>query len=225
MNMPNSCDIRPDQPTMTIKKQNVGILLFNGVELLDFAGPFEVFSRTRLLPGVESRLTDETAPFCVFTVAKSAGPIDVTGQLKVLPSHSFQSVPSIDVLVVPGGYGTRTLVNDRETLDWIRAISSTALKVTSVCTGSLLLAQAGLLNGRRATTHWGAVELLQQISDSVGANISIQEGARFVDDGVISSAGISAGIDMALYVVEKICGAAVAAETARYMEFRRNPDH
>jgi transcriptional regulator GlxA family with amidase domain len=92
--------------------------------------------------------------------------------------------------------------------------------VTSVCTGSLLLAQAGLLDGRHATTHWGALDLLQEISDSRGAAISVQRDLRFVDDGVITSAGVSAGIDMALHVVDRMCGASVAAETAHYMEYK-----
>ena len=92
--------------------------------------------------------------------------------------------------------------------------------MTSVCTGSLLLAQAGLLDGRRATTHWGALDLLQEISDAREADISIQRELRFVDDGIITSAGVSAGIDMALHVVEQVCGASVAAETAHYMDYK-----
>jgi len=92
--------------------------------------------------------------------------------------------------------------------------------VTSVCTGSLLLAQAGLLDGRRATTHWGALDLLQEISDSRGTAISVLRDLRFVDDGVITSAGVSAGIDMALHVVHQICGASVATETAHYMDYK-----
>src|SRR5207249_2316922 len=102
----------------------------------------------------------------------------------------------------------------------IRSTAVRAKKVTSVCTGSLLLAQAGLLDRRRATTHWGALDLLQEISDSRGAEISIQRELRYVDDGVITSAGVSAGIDMALHVVDQMCGASVAAETAHYMEYK-----
>jgi len=203
-----------------IDKQNVGILLFDGVEVLDFAGPFEVFSRTRLVPGVESRRSDASAPFRVFTIAKKGEHITATGDLYLTPHYSFQTAPPIDILVVPGGYGTRALLNDSETLDWIRAAAATARKVTSVCTGSLLLAQAGLLDGRRATTHWGALDLLQEISDSRGAAISVQRDLRFVEDGAITSAGVSAGIDMALHVIDRICGASVAAETAHYMDYK-----
>src|SRR5690349_14840636 len=118
-----------------MKKLNTGILLFDGVEVLDFAGPFEVFSRTRLVPGVESRRSDASAPFRVFTVAKKGEPITATGDLQLTPRCSFQTAPPIDVLVVPGGYGTRALLSDLETLDWIRATAATARKVTSVCTG------------------------------------------------------------------------------------------
>jgi transcriptional regulator GlxA family with amidase domain len=193
--------------------------LFEAVEVLDFAGPFEVFSRTRLTPGVESRRSDETAPFRVFTVAKKDEAVTTTGDLKVVPHYSFRTARPIDLLVVPGGYGTRALLSDQATLDWVRVTAGTAKKVTSVCTGALLLAQAGLLDRKRATTHWGALNLLQQISDSRGAGISVQHGVRFVDDGIITSAGVSAGIDMALHVVQQLCGASVAAETAHYMEY------
>ena len=217
MNVANCPDSKSQPP---IERYNVGILLFDGVEVLDFGGPFEVFSRTRLSPGIESRRSEETAPFRVFTVAKKDAPVTATGELQVVPRYSFRTAPPIELLVVPGGYGTRTLLSDRETLDWIRATAAMARKVTSVCTGSLLLAQAGLLDGKRATTHWGALDLLQEISDSRGADISVQRDLRFVDDGVITSAGVSAGIDMAFHVVDQICGASVAAETAHYMDYR-----
>jgi len=217
MNVANCPDSKSQLP---IEKYNVGILLFDGVEVLDFGGPFEVFSRTRLSPGIESRRSEETAPFRVFTVAKNDAPVTATGELQVVPRYSFRTAPPIELLVIPGGYGTRALLNDRETLDWIRATAAMARKVTSVCTGSLLLAQAGLLDHKRATTHWGALDLLQEISDSRGAAISVQHDLRFVDDGVITSAGVSAGIDMALHVVHQMCGASIAAETAYYMEYK-----
>jgi putative intracellular protease/amidase len=161
MNVTNTSDSR-SRPTLD--KHNVGILLFDGVEVLDFAGPFEVFSRTRFNPGVESRRSDATAPFRVFTVARKAEPVAATGDLQLTPRYSFETAPSIDLLVVPGGYGARALLNDRETLDWIRTTAATARKVTSVYTGSLLLAQAGLLDGRRATTHWGALDLVRKLA-------------------------------------------------------------
>ncbi|HEX9942837.1 MAG TPA: DJ-1/PfpI family protein [Thermoanaerobaculia bacterium] len=196
---------------------NVGILLFENVEVLDFAGPFEVFSRTRLVPGVESRRSEESAPFRVFTVAKTRESVTATGGLVVLPGHGFADVPRIDLLLVPGGFGTRALLHDEETLDWIRKTAAGARQVTSVCTGSLLLGKAGLLQGRRATTHWASLDLL----DSLGAGVAVDRTSRVVDDGVITSAGVASGIDMAFYIVETLCGRAVADETAKYIEYRR----
>jgi transcriptional regulator GlxA family with amidase domain len=198
-------------------KWNVGILIFDGVEVLDFAGPFEVFSRTRLAPGVESRRAEESAPFQVFTVAKSHGPVSATGGLKVIPHYAVGDAPRIDLLVVPGGFGTRALLNDADMLGWIRRAAEAARRVASVCTGSLLLARAGLLAGRRATTHWGALDLLASLDP--GAHV--ERELRVVDDGIISSAGVASGIDMAFYVVEQLFGRDVADETARYIEYRR----
>lgn len=199
------------------KPIHVGILLFDNVEVLDFAGPFEVFSRIRLQPGVEARRSDEGAPFRVFTVARTRDPVTATGGLTVVPRHGFADAPRIDLLVVPGGFGTRRLLNDEETLGWIRRTAAAARQVTSVCTGALLLAKAGLLQGRRATTHWGALDLL----DSLGAGVTVERTSRVVDDGVITSAGVASGMDMAFYVVETLFGREVADETARYIEYRR----
>ncbi len=199
----------------------VGILIFDDVEVLDFAGPFEVFSRTRLEPGSASRRSDETAPFRVFTVAKAASPVHATGGLMVVPTHDFASAPKIDLLVVPGGFGTRAMLNDAETLAWLQAASASARQVTSVCTGSLALARAGLLRGQRATTHHGALDLLAELD----AGVEVVRDARWVangDGGVITSAGVAAGIDMAFYVVEQLHGRTVADETATYIEYRRD---
>jgi transcriptional regulator GlxA family with amidase domain len=195
----------------------VGILLFDGVEVLDFAGPFEVFSRTRLTPGVESRRSEDSAPFAVFTVAARAEPVQTTGGLRVVPHFDFATAPRADVLVIPGGFGTRALLEDEPTLDWIRRRAAEAKQVTSVCTGALLLARAGLLSGRRATTHWGALDLLASLDPTV----RVERDRRVVEDGIVSSAGVAAGIDMAFAVVESICGHAVADETAKYIEYPR----
>jgi transcriptional regulator GlxA family with amidase domain len=199
------------------EKMNAAILIFDDVEVLDFAGPFEVFSRTRLEPGTESRRSDHSAPFRVFTVAKTRAPIRAVGGLVVTPHHGFDDAPPIGLLVVPGGFGTRPLLEDAATLQWIRGVAAKARQVTSVCTGALLLARAGLLDGRRATTHWGALDLLASLSPSV----TVERDRRVVDDGVISSAGVAAGMDMAFYVVERLCGKAVADETAHYIEYPR----
>lgn len=200
-----------------MKQQNVGILIFDDVEVLDFTGPYEVFSRTRLVPGVESRRSAEHAPFHVFTVARTIEPIAATGGLRVIPDHSFDSAPRIDILVVPGGFGTRALLTEAGVLDWIARIAASSSLTTSVCTGALLLGKAGLLRGRRATTHWAAHDLLAFLDDS----IRVERETPFVDDTVITSAGVAAGIEMAFHVVEKLHGAAVADETARYIEYAR----
>ena len=199
-------------------KWNVGILIFDDVEILDFTGPFEVFSRTRLVAGPESRRSEDSAPFHVFTVAKTAAPIATTGGLRVIPHHAFVDAPAIDLLVVPGGWGTRALLQDAETLAWIQRVAARARKVTSVCTGSLLLAKTGLLQGRHATTHWGALDTLA----SLQAGVTVEREHRVVDDGIISSAGVASGIDMAFYVVESLFGRDVADETAHYIEYRRD---
>lgn len=198
-------------------KLRVGILLFDGVEVLDFAGPFEVFSRTRLTPGVDSRRSEESAPFEVVTVAARPLPVTATGGLRVMPHHDFVHAPHPDVLVVPGGFGTRALLEDRATLDWIRDRAEEARRVTSVCTGALLLAKAGLLSGRHATTHWGALDLLA----SLDPTITVERERRVVEDGIVTSAGVAAGIDMALSIVESLHGRAVADETAHYIEYPR----
>lgn len=198
-------------------KWNVGILVFDNVEVLDFAGPFEVFSRTRLVPGSASRRSDDSAPFTVFTVAKTTDEITATGGLRVRPTYGFGDCPTIDLLVVPGGFGTRGLMDDGATLDWIRRTAATSRRATSVCTGSLLYARAGLLQGKRATTHWGALDQLE----TLGAGVKVERDLRVVDDGIISSAGVASGIDMAFYVVERLHGKAVADETAHYIEYRR----
>ncbi len=201
-----------------MERWNVGILIFDDVEILDFAGPFEVFSRTRLQPGPESRRSEESAPFRVFTVAKTTAPIATTGGLRVVPHYGFADAPPIDLLLVPGGWGTRPLLNDAATIEWIRETAGRARRTTSVCTGSLLLARTGLLDGRHATTHWGALDAL----DGLRAGVRVERDHRVVDDGIVSSAGVASGIDMAFYVVETLFGQDVADETAHYIEYRRD---
>lgn len=199
------------------RRRNVGILVFDNVEVLDFAGPFEVFSRTRLEPGVESRRSEDSAPFRVFTVAPAPGQITATGGLRVIPDYDFASAPHLDLLVVPGGFGTRPLLANEKVLEWIRQQAVTTELMTSVCTGSLLLARAGLLANRRATTHWSSLDALAALD----ASITVERGLRVVDDGIVTSAGVSAGMDMALTVVESLHGREVADETAHYIEYRR----
>jgi transcriptional regulator GlxA family with amidase domain len=165
--------------------------------------------------GADSRRTDDSAPFETFTVARTHQPVTAIGGLEVMPRYAWIDAPAIDLLVVPGGFGTRALLHDEATLDWIRRTAAHSRHVTSVCTGALLLATAGLLRCRRATTHWAALELL----GSIDPTIQVERGPRVVHDGVVTSAGVSAGIDMSFAVVEQICGRAVAAETAHYIEY------
>ena len=198
-------------------KRTVGIFLFDDVEVLDFAGPFEVFSRTRLTPGAQSRRSTESAPFDVFTVAARDRNVTATGGLSVTAAYTWSDVPKIDIVVIPGGFGTRALLDDAPTARWIKEIALAAEHVTSVCTGALLLAKAGLLANRQATTHHAAYDLLASLDPS----ITVRRDVRVVHDGIISSAGVSAGIDMAFNVVEMLCGRDVADETARYIEYPR----
>ena len=200
-----------------MERWNVGVLLFEGVAVLDLAGPFEVLTRAPHEPGAESRSVEDDALFDVFTVAKTAEPVTATGGLVIVPRHSFADTPRIDLLLVPGGFGTRPLLQDTETIDWIRRIAASARRTASVCTGALLLARAGLLDGRRATTHWGAFGLLT----SLAKDVTVDREARFVDDGVMTSAGLASGMDLALHIVETLFGRTVADETARYIEYRR----
>ena len=204
-----------------MKKINVGILIFDEVEVLDFAGPFEVFSRTRLLKGAESRRSDESAPFNPFTVSIDTKPLTATGGLKIIADYTFNNFPKIDILIVPGGYGTRTLLNNEILLKWIKAVSDKANITASVCTGSLLLAKAGLLEGKRATTHWGAIEALKSISK----DIHVISDRRVVNDEIITSAGVSSGIDMAFMIVENLYGEEVASDTSKYIEFHRSKEN
>lgn len=200
-----------------MERVRVGILIYDGVAVLDVAGPFDVLSRARLEPGVESRRNEEAALFDVFTVARTREPVTATGGLVLVPRHSFADAPPIDLLLVPGGFGTRPLLQDAEVVGWIRATAARARLTASVCTGALLLARAGLLDGRRATTHWGSFGLLA----SLGRDITVDREARFVDDVVLTSAGVASGLDMALHLVERLFGREVADETARYIEYRR----
>jgi transcriptional regulator GlxA family with amidase domain len=200
-----------------VHKTRVGIFIFDDVDPLDFVGPFEVFCRTRLIPGVQSRRSEQSAPFQVYTVAEKSAPVITAGGLQVVPHFDFWRAPRADLLVIPGGLGTRALLDRGDVINWIRQRAGEAENVASVCTGALLLARAGLLQGRRATTHWGALDLLASLDDT----LVIERTERVVHDGVITSAGVSAGIDMALAVVELLHGRAVADETAQYIEFSR----
>lgn len=201
-----------------MNRKRVGILIFPQVEVLDFCGPFEVFSVTRLN---ENARREEPSPFEVLLVAETAEPVTATGGLRVIPDVTLDACPPLDVLVVPGGWGTRSEIKNERLLKWIAERGKTVETLTSVCTGSMLLGTAGLLDGRHATTHWRSLPWMR---DSFPA-VTVEEKLHVVEDGnVLTSAGISAGIDMALRVVARYHGEAVARGTARTMEYRYVPE-
>ena len=183
--------------------------MFDDVEVLDFAGPFEVFAVTAELAGQQH--------FKTVLVGKDNRVFTAVNGLKVLPNETFADGHGYDLLVVPGGFGTRALVYDAEVMAWVKAQSATAEIVMSVCSGALVLATVGLLEGRRATTHH---EVLHEL-EAIAPNTTVVSDQRFVDEGdVITCGGISAGIDGSLHLVRRLLGEAAAEKTAAYMEYR-----
>ena len=196
-----------------MNRKQVGILLFKDIEVLEFCGPFEVFSVTRRN---EEKRREEPSPFNVLLVAETREPVVTTGGMKVLPDCDLDSCPALDILVVPGGWGTRQEMNNGRLLAWISERARQVETLTSVCTGALLLGKAGLLEGRRATTHWRSLDWMQELFPKT----RVEKQLHVVEDGaLLTSAGISAGIDMALKVVSRYMGEAVARATARHMEY------
>ncbi len=188
--------------------RNVAILIFDEVEVLDFCGPFEVFAVT----GARS----PGKPFQVFTVAENLTPITARNGLSVNPNFSLADCPQADILIIPGGYGTRPLLQNQVVIDWIKEQASGAELIMSVCTGSLLLAKAGLLENLSATTHFNAMNELRKVAP----NTQICPDQRIVDNGrILTSAGISAGIDLSFHAVARLLGREAAQETARWMEY------
>jgi transcriptional regulator GlxA family with amidase domain len=195
------------------RRRTVGILIFDDVEVLDFCGPFEVFAST-VEPGDADR--ESRRLFDVSTIAEEARVIHCRGNLLVQPHYSTHDHPPLDILLVPGGQGTRRERTNQVLLDWIITQDQRSELTTSVCTGAFLLAASGLLNGKRATTHWGSIDWLREHYPE----IDVRDDERFVDEGrIVTSAGVSAGIDMALYIVSRLCGSEIAAATARNMEY------
>ncbi|MEB3277443.1 MAG: DJ-1/PfpI family protein [Lyngbya sp.] len=189
-------------------QRNVGILLFNDVEVLDFAGPFEVFSVTSEL--------NENKPFRVYTVAETPEKIRAKNGLSVNPEYTFTDCPSPHILIIPGGIGSREAMKNSNILNWVKTCSQDAELVLSVCTGALILAKVGLLDGLRATTHHQAFDLLREFAPKT----EVVENQRYVDEEKIMTAGgISAGIDLSLYVVAKLLGQEIALKTTQYMEY------
>lgn len=188
--------------------RTLGIVVFDDVEVLDLAGPFEVFS----VCGRRNQLD----LFHVMTVSETGRPITARNGFVVVPTHSFATCPALDVLLVPGGFGTRTQMKNPVLLEWIVDKARNAEYVLTVCTGSLILGSAGLLDGLHCTTHFMAFDELR----SAAPKSTIHEGARIVDNGpVVCSSGVSAGIDMSLHMICRLHGDDMARETARYMEY------
>jgi transcriptional regulator GlxA family with amidase domain len=191
----------------------IGIFVFDNIEVLDFAGPYEVFTTASR---VKIRNEPGTPPlFSVFTVSRTTVPFRARAGLSVIPDHNFSTHPPIDILIIPGGVVSVELTRP-DVIQWIRETSARSQLTASVCTGAFLLAQAGLLNGKRATTHWEDIEDLKTMFPAV----VVQSGPRWIDEGkLVTSAGISAGIDMSLHLVERLAGRELAIRTAKQMDF------
>ncbi|MES5955431.1 DJ-1/PfpI family protein [Bacillus fungorum] len=194
-----------------MNKWSVGIFLFNDVEVLDFAGPFEVFSVTEVY---------EEKPFTVYTVSQNGEMITARNGLKVQPDYSIENLPPVDILLIPGGKGVReNEVKNDIIINWIRQKMKEVKLMASVCTGALLLAKAGLLEGLKATTHWASIQTFKKDFP----NVEVMENVKFVDEGhIITSAGISAGINMSFHIVKNLLGVEIAEETAKRMEYDIN---
>jgi transcriptional regulator GlxA family with amidase domain len=191
--------------------RTVAILVFNGMDIQDFAGPADVFFYAGLAEG--------KAAFKQFAVAKSMEPITSQGFVKIVPNYTFADCPKPDILVIPGG-GVNGVMRDEETIKWIKETGAASEQVLSVCTGALVLQAAGFLDGLKATTHWGSIDRLREQAP----NTTVLENVRYVDNGqVVTSSGVSAGIDMSLHVVAKLLGFAAAEKTAVRMEYEWKP--
>lgn len=190
--------------------RKIGILLFNEVEVMDFAGPFEVFSITENEEG-------KGKAFEVHTIARKKELIITRNGIKIQPDYDFHDAPQFDILIIPGGYGAEEIeLHNQETIDWIRRSFTQVQLMASVCTGAFLLAEAGLLDGRQATTHWMDIDRLEEHYPKV----CVIRDVKFVDAfPIITSGGISAGINMSFYIVKKLLGLKVAKITAKRMEY------
>ena len=189
---------------------SAGILLFHEVEVLDFAGPFEVLSLA------EDANTRQKL-VSVKTVAQTRDAISARNGLNILPDYDFINAPDFDLLIVPGGHGAEEIeIHNQALLDWIKSRAITTSILASVCTGAYLLAKAGLLDGKRATTHWMDLDRLAREYP----RIDVQCDVKFVDEGnILTSGGISAGINMCFHLLTRLFGAQIARQTARRMEF------
>jgi transcriptional regulator GlxA family with amidase domain len=200
-------------------RKMVGMVIFPEVEVLDFCGPYEVLTVTRLNEG---RRREEPSPFQVGLVAESEEAVTAAGGMRVIPDFTFTTCPPLDVLVVPGGWGTRRQIDNKVLINWIGQRGRQVETLAGVCTGAMLLGAAGLLDGRRATTHWRALTWMRQTFPTV----TVVEDLHVVEDGqILTSAGIAAGIDLALGLVRRYHGETIARATARHMEYHFPEDN
>jgi transcriptional regulator GlxA family with amidase domain len=188
-----------------------GILLFDDAEELDFVGPFEVLAAAAALEKADR----------VVTIAEKSGLVRCAKGLRVLPDYAFGDAPPLDVVLVPGGQGTRREVSNPVLIEWLRKVSASCRFVTSVCTGSLLLHEAGPARGKRVTTHWGFVETLRARGD-----VTVLDDVRYVRDGnLVTAAGVSAGIDLALWLVGQLHSPELARTVQRYIQYDPAPPY
>ncbi|WP_230981251.1 DJ-1/PfpI family protein [Echinicola salinicaeni] len=190
------------------ERTNVGILIFNEVEVLDFAGPFEVFSITE---------NDNQKLFNVTTISETGEMVSAKNGLKIQPDADFTHCPELDILIVPGGYGAEEIeIKNKNVIEWIKSQKETVKIIASVCTGAFLLAECGLLDHKKATTHW--MDLLRLEKDY--PKIEVVKNTRFVDENdIITSGGISSGINMSFHIIKRLFGFQIAATTAKRMEY------
>ena len=186
----------------------VGILLFQDVDVLDFAGPFEVFSLAK---------KDGRKLFNVTMISETGNMITACNGLKVVPNHDFTNHPQLDILIIPGGYGAEEIeIKNIKVLEWIKQQHKKVQNLASICTGALLLAECGIFDNKSATTHWLYLDMFAASYPSV----NVLRNVKFVDEGkVISSAGISAGINMSFHLIKKLFDTEVAKTTAKRMEY------
>ena len=197
--------MNPNAPTF-------GLLCFDDLEELDLVGPWEVFtSAVADLPDAR-----------VVTIAERAEPVRCANGLRIVPDHTFADAPRLDVVLVPGGQGTRQQIDNPALLEWLRKTGEACTWVTSVCTGSLLLHGASFTRGRRITSHWGFIPQLRELA----SDAEVLERVRYVRDGnLVTAAGVSAGIDMALWLVGQIWGADRARGVQRVIEYDPAPPY
>lgn len=209
---------------MTNQPWTVGILLFDYVDLTDVTGPYEVFHHAGYTLGDLKKIlfgqdTPENHPFLIKTVSQTGAPINASNGLCLTPDFSLEQAPDFDIVVIPGANFDviAQILTQEEIIHWIARTSSQSRYMTSVCTGAFLLAQAGLLNGKRATTHWAALDLFEQQFPQV----QVERTGKFVDEGtILTSAAATSGFNMALHLVKRLLGARMAQAVARGLDFQ-----